>query len=170
MKTLVIYSSVSGYTKQYAKWIAEGLNCEAKDIKAVDVTTLNEYDCIIFGGCIYASKIRDLKLIKDNLSSLKKVIVFSTGLLADEKSVESFKTSNFDESMLKRISYYHLLGGVDLKKLNFVSRTILSIVGKSIGSKNGEKVDFSNPIFLGSKEAIFPIIEEVKVYEKSLVK
>lgn len=33
MKILVTYKSKTGFTKKYAKWIAEELNCETKDTK-----------------------------------------------------------------------------------------------------------------------------------------
>ena len=32
---LVVYKSVTGFTKQYAEWIAEKLNCSAVELKKV---------------------------------------------------------------------------------------------------------------------------------------
>ena len=33
MRRMVVYQSKTGFTGQYAMWIANGLNCEAVDIK-----------------------------------------------------------------------------------------------------------------------------------------
>ena len=54
MKTLVIYKSKYGSTKQYAEWIAEELDCEAVDAKSVKPLDLEKYDIVP----IYISKER----------------------------------------------------------------------------------------------------------------
>jgi len=47
---LVTYKSVTGFTKQYAKWIAEELDCTMMEWKDVSAKTMSEYDTVIFGG------------------------------------------------------------------------------------------------------------------------
>ena len=54
MRQIVIYQSSTGFTKQYAKWIAERLQCEAKDIKQIKKNEISEYDRIVYGGWILA--------------------------------------------------------------------------------------------------------------------
>ena len=57
MKILVTYKSKTGFTKKYAKWIAEELNCEKKDIKNVTSKDIAKYDLVIHGGWIFGGVI-----------------------------------------------------------------------------------------------------------------
>ena len=58
---LVVYKSVTGFTKQYAEWIAEKLNCSAVELKKVSAETMSEYKTIIFGGRFHAGFVDGLK-------------------------------------------------------------------------------------------------------------
>ncbi len=68
--TIVLYSSISGYTKKYAKWIAEELKAEIYDIRQKKIEKLSNYDLIIFGGSLHASGINGVETIKEKLHSL----------------------------------------------------------------------------------------------------
>ena len=35
MKSIVVYTSKTGFTKKYAQWIAEDLGCEAKGLNEI---------------------------------------------------------------------------------------------------------------------------------------
>ena len=61
---LVVYKSVTGFTKQYAEWIAEKLNCSAVELKKVSAETMSEYKTIIFGGRFHAGFVDGLKNAK----------------------------------------------------------------------------------------------------------
>lgn len=86
-KSIVIYTSKRGSTKQYAEWIAEDLGCEAlrlDDALKRDIN-LYEYGCIIYGGWIRGSGIVDFdkfgRLLDEEL--MKRLIVYGVGV-ADE--------------------------------------------------------------------------------------
>ena len=73
-KSIVIYTSKRGSTRQYAEWIAEDLGCKAlplSDAKGID---LHEYDCVIYGGWIRGSGIVDFdkfaKMLDDEIKCL----------------------------------------------------------------------------------------------------
>jgi hypothetical protein len=72
MKTIVIYKSKTGYTKQYAQWIAEELSADILPADKVSFQKLAEYDCIIFGGRLYAVGIDGLSLIKKNFDCVRR--------------------------------------------------------------------------------------------------
>ena len=60
MKSLIIYSSQTGFTKKYAEWLAESLECEAVDFDKVKTMTDEQfasYDTLIYGGWANAGKI-----------------------------------------------------------------------------------------------------------------
>ncbi|MBR0085477.1 MAG: hypothetical protein IJL97_02895 [Lachnospiraceae bacterium] len=84
-KSIVIYTSKRGSTKQYAEWIAEDLECRALPLSDAAGINLYEYDCIIYGGWIRGSGIVDFdkfaRMLDDEL--MHRLIVFGVGF-ADE--------------------------------------------------------------------------------------
>jgi hypothetical protein len=46
MNTIVLYKSISGFTKKYAEWIAEELNADLYPIADVNQNTFSRYDTI----------------------------------------------------------------------------------------------------------------------------
>jgi len=55
-KTVVIYESKYGYTRRYAKWIAEELSCPVYERKRFRPQDFSRYQVIIYGGGLYARK------------------------------------------------------------------------------------------------------------------
>ena len=86
-KSIVIYTSKRGSTKQYAEWIAEDLGCRAVPLDDVlkEGMDLHGYGCVIYGGWIRGSGIVDFdrfaKLLDGDI--MKRLIVYGTGF-ADE--------------------------------------------------------------------------------------
>lgn len=86
-KSIVIYTSKRGSTKQYAEWIAEDLGCRAVPLDDVlkEGIDLHDYGCVVYGGWIRGSGIVDFdkfaKLLDEDV--MKRLIVYGTGF-ADE--------------------------------------------------------------------------------------
>lgn len=140
MDTIVIYKSKYGSTMQYAKWIAEELDCkclDAKDIKAEDLT---EYDNIVYGGGLYAEIINGVSLITKNTDLLKdkKIAIFSTGITPldcrdyyDKMVIEK----NFKNGLPENIKVFNFLGKMVLSELSLVHRTALKTLKKIMSNK-----------------------------------
>ena len=47
MKTIVIYTSQTGFTKRYAEWIAEATGADCFELSAAKKKDLTTYDCIL---------------------------------------------------------------------------------------------------------------------------
>ena len=78
MKRIVIYESGTGFTAQYAAWIAEELQCESVALKNAKSVNPAEYDQIIFGGWMCAGKVTGYdKFVKMNA---KNVILYAVGM------------------------------------------------------------------------------------------
>ena len=77
MKSIVIYKSSTGFTKQYAERIAEEMGIKAVDINKVSTINIADYESVIFGGWIMAGNISGLDKIKQ--LKPKKLIVFAVG-------------------------------------------------------------------------------------------
>lgn len=134
MKTIVVYKSKYGYTKKYAEWIAEALQCDIKE--NAKLGDLAGYDRIICGGGVYAGMLSAAKLVTKNIGKLsgKELILFAVGANSGE---DKEKTALFWNRILtgeqqKRIGHFWLRGGFDFGKLNRVDRFIMNLLKKHL--------------------------------------
>lgn len=140
MKAAVIYSSKTGFTKKYADWIANALSVEAYDLttlKNLDQVLENK-EVLIYGGGLYAIGINGLKEILGGgrAHSLKKIIVFTTGLSHDSAEVrkEIFE-NNLKDYAKENISLYYFRGGFDYSRLGFVDKVLMRLLKLKISMK-----------------------------------
>ena len=84
-KSIVIYTSKRGSTRQYAEWIAEELGCKATALSDAKDINLYDYDCIVYGGWIRGSGIVDFDKFSKRLDDelMERLIVYGVGM-ADE--------------------------------------------------------------------------------------
>lgn len=130
MKRLVVYQSSTGFTKQYADWMAKELGCEAKPIKKVTISEVKEQDVIVFGGWIFGSMVMGLNKIRK--MSPSKLVVFGVGLTQAGEEVETLIRN---QNHLEATPFFYLQGGFRPEKLGFLKRMMLSLVRKSVAKK-----------------------------------
>lgn len=131
MKTLVSYKSKTGFTKKYAEWIAKELSADLIDASEVTASMLSDYDCVIYGGGLYAVGINGIKLIKQNLDQLqgKKVIVFATGMSPLRQAViQEVMDKNFTPEQQDLIRFFYFRGGFDYRKLNPLDKLLMNLL------------------------------------------
>ena len=89
LRTVVVYRSISGFTKKYAEWIGNDLSADIYDIREIDIDRFLDYDLIIFGGSLHAIDIKGVKFIKENLGRLseKKIVIFAVGASPSRENV-----------------------------------------------------------------------------------
>lgn len=133
METIVIYQSSTGFTKQYAQWIAEELGCNVLDMKSVSKESINQYEHIIFGGWIMGNMISGLnKIIKMNP---KKLTVFAVGSTPASEEVEkAIRTQNH----LEETPFFYFEGGFHFEKLSFPVKMMLKMMKKSVAKKENK--------------------------------
>jgi len=175
----VVYQSKYGSTEKYAKWIAETLNCDLFNRIAVKADELRPYDTIIYGGGLYAGGVSGIDFIVKNFHhfSDKNIVLFTCGLADTSNPINTdhIKMSLrklFTPEMEKQIKVFHLRGGIDYSKLNFMHKSMMGMLHKSLMKKNpdtlsdedkemletyGKKVDFTDRL------AIAPIISYVQI-------
>lgn len=146
MKTAVIYQSSTGFTKQYAQWIASDLNCEAVDMKKMSVNDMKQCDCIICGGWVMGNKIMGLdKIMKLNP---KQLVVFAVGSMPDS---ERIRNAIREQNQLGDTPFFYMEGGFHFDKLNLITRTMLKMMKKSISKKTDKtEQDIYMEKFLGT--------------------
>ena len=171
MNTIVVYKSKYGSTREYARWIAEELHCDAVDAKEMSIDKLSEYDVIVYGGGLYAETINGVSLITKNIDKLKdkKIAIYSTGITPlecreyyDKLVIER----NFKTHIPENVKVFNFLGKMVIDELSIVHRTAIKGLKKIMGNKENptemEKLlielcdadgDFSN------KEDIYPLVK-----------
>ena len=164
MKKIVIYQSSTGFTKQYAEWISDELECEAVSLKNVTKTQVADAELVIFGGWIMGGMISGLdKMRKMNPTEL---FVFAVGSIPEDiVDINFIKETNH----LGNEELYYMTGGFKFEKLNILIKGMLKGLKKSVAKKEnktpqeqfmaealGTSFDYTD------KKYILPLINEVK--------
>ena len=174
MKSIVLYRSKYGSTKNYAQWIADELSCQAIDAKGFDVELLKDYDTIIYGGGLYAEIIGGVSLITKNIDKLsgKKLVVFTTGLTPTnlrEYYDGIVLEKNFKGDTKDKVKIFNFPGKMVYKELSLVHRTAIKTL-QTIMSKKENPTDMEKMLVhlcdidadLSDKNLITELVEYVK--------
>ncbi|KAB3533450.1 hypothetical protein F8154_10635 [Alkaliphilus pronyensis] len=179
MKTIVIYKSKTGFTKMYAEWIGEELNCDISSYENFPLSTIAEYDCVIYGSRVHAGKVDGIKEIKELFVGCitTKLVVFATGgtPLEAKDVINKIWQRVFSEKELKTIPHFYMQSGLNYKKMSFGDRTIMKTLAKILGRKKiknsaetGCEKAIANSYDISSRKYIVPLVEFVKEQAKIL--
>ena len=184
MKTLIIYSSQTGFTERYASWLKETLDAECISIKNAKSVDLSSYDKIVYGGWCCAGSINGLnsfigklaKVKEDIVANNKKIAIFGCGASPIENpevkdALE--KISNLIETKLSKkfdnLGIFYCPGGFNYEKMNMGSKIAMKMFIKMLESnKNKTEKDevmikmISSSYDISDKRHIEPILEFVK--------
>jgi menaquinone-dependent protoporphyrinogen IX oxidase len=173
MKTIVIYTSTTGFTKKYAEWIAQDLGADLVEARGVHPETFSGYDTVIYGGSLHAVGIRGIKALKRNFPRLdgKRIIVFATGATPARVDVpEEVINANFTSEERARIKFFYLRGGFDYSKLGLIDKILMNLLKLKIkGNKerapdeNGMLAAYSQPVDFTKKANIRDLVVYAKV-------
>ena len=138
--SIVLYKSAYGFTKKYAEWIAEKLQCDCVEISTFDFN--KDYKTIIFGGGLYAGKINGIKTLIKNYDKIKdkELIVFTVGV-ADVNDAENVKNivssarKQIPEEMFFKIKLFHFRGGMDYGKMSFIHQCMMWFMKTMLSKK-----------------------------------
>ncbi len=154
MSTVVIYNSKTGFTKQYAKEIAEETGAELLTLADAQKKTLDGYDTIVFGSWTMAGQIVKLDWFKSNMAKWagKKLIVFSTGATpTDSPDIEKNLNNAFSEAERENISVFYCQSGIRYEQMSLVHKLIMKMVKQT------------NSFDATDKKYIEPIVDMIKV-------
>ena len=103
MKTLVIYTSQTGFTKRYAEWISEELNADIYNLKDVKKKTndfFEAYEAIIYAGWCMAGMVVKVKWFFERAAywKNKKLSIVAVGASPnDNPEVDEFLNNLFTD-------------------------------------------------------------------------
>ena len=173
MNGIIIYKSKYGTTKKYAEWLSEETGFECIDASKVKIADLNDYDTIVFGGSVYASKIligdfaeKCMKTIFD-----KKVIMFCVGSLmqSSENTKKLKETLNKEE--FQNVPLFYCRGAINVNKMGFFDRFLCKTLIKLASKKDAKFRDDIESLLVeagfnnndwSDKKYLNPIIREIK--------
>lgn len=181
-KVAVVYKSLYGTTRTYAKWISDKLHADIFEAYNVSHQTLNNYEIIIFAGALYASKLTVYKSFKKFYKKLEKFenkkiycVIVGNGNTKYKELYEDAINKNFTNNEKENITFYFLRGVIDFSKLKIHHALMMLMLRKILSSKNtqteddkiflenyGKKIDYLN------KNSISDLVSDIKNYLKEL--
>lgn len=146
-RIVVVYKSVTGFTEQYARWIAEALACDIKEISKVNEAILAQYDTVIYGGGLYAGGVSGMKKLIKLYPAIsdKELILFTCGLANTElpeniEHIEKEISKAITGDMYAHMKQFHLRGGIDYSKLSLNHRMMMWMVCRMVKKKGYENL------------------------------
>lgn len=171
MKTIVIYHSVTGFTKRYAQWIAEAAEADCMAYSEAKNADLKDYDAIVFGGWAVAGSISKLGWFRKRIPKWegKKLAVFCVGASPIENpEIEATLPKNFSEDELKVVRWFYCPGGLNYEKMPMTSRAMMKMFVKALQARK-EKTEadkeqirmLSSSYDISDRKYIEPILDHL---------
>lgn len=141
MKTLIIYTSQTGFTKKYAGWIAERVNAdllELKEAQKKEVDFFEGYDAIVYGGWAMAGTVFKSKWFFDKASGWKdkRLAIFCVGGSHNENpDVEVMLKRLLTDDQKQYIAAFYCQGGFCYEKMNTASKLAMKMFVGSLKKK-----------------------------------
>ena len=143
MKKVIVYNSKTGFTKKYAEWMAEELQCDTRPFQK-DMESLKEYELVVFGGGIMAGKVNGLDQFRNKMDVKKqKLIVFATGATSQDLTdvTEQFKKNNLNDDEQKRVPFYYFEGGINYNNMSMVSKFFMKMLLSMLRNKKNRTAE-----------------------------
>ncbi len=170
MKIAIIYTSQTGFTKQYAQWLSEEVKGECFTVTEAEKTDFSEYDAIVFGGWCFAGTIKKLDWFKGKMAQWadKKKAVFAVGASpAENPELDEGLRKNFTDEEWRQMWVFYCPGGLCYEKMNPVSKVMMKMFVKMLAKKKSEKEQMMAEMLgksydISDKKYVLPIAEYIK--------
>lgn len=172
MKTLVVYTSQTGFTKKYAEWLGERMKADVLDLKDAQKKNtgfFDDYQAIVYGGWAVAGKLSKSKWYLGKAPSWKdkKLAVFCVGGSPNESPETKVALDNMlNDEQKKFIKAFYCQGGINYEKMSAGNRlTLKMFVGalkkkKNLSEKERTMVEMISSTYdISDKKYIEPIVE-----------
>lgn len=145
MKTLVVYTSQTGFTRRYAEWVAERMRADIFDLKDVqkkDMEYFKGYDAIVYAGWCMAGKVVKMNWFLDKASGLKEkklAVIAVGGSPIDNPDVDVSMKNLMTDEQRQYIKAFYCQGGINYEKMKFGSRLAMKAFVKVLKNSKDEK-------------------------------
>ena len=141
MKTLIIYTSQTGFTKKYAQWLAEKTNgevLELKEAKKKDEAFFDEYQAIAYGGWAVAEKVAQVDWFLGKVSGWKekRLAIFVVGAnVSDSPMTQKMLDGVLTAEQKSYVKIFYCQGGLCYEKLNLPNRLAMKAFASMLKKK-----------------------------------
>ena len=145
MKTLIVYTSQTGFTKKYAQWMAESLGADVLELKEAqkkDAAFFDAYDAIIYAAWVMVASIVKVKWFlgkAEGWKNKKLAIVAVGGSPNDNPDVDVMLGQLLTDEQKQYIKAFYCQGGFDYDKMNGPSRFAMKLFKNSLKKSKDEK-------------------------------
>jgi len=142
MKSIILYGSQYGTTKNYAQKLSELTGIEA--VSHDKAGGLSSYGRVLYLGGLYAGGVKGLKRTAGLLPPGRELWVITVGLadVADPANIGNIRSSlkkQLPAPLYENARFFHLRGGIDYAKLSPKHRAMMWLLYKSIQKTPAEK-------------------------------
>ena len=133
MKTLIIFQTKYGSTRQYAEWIQTDLKADLENVNNADKIDFSKYDRIIFGSLFYMGKIKIKPFIVKHWDKIKnkKLVLYSvSGRKEDDPNVQVDYKKNFDLKYRRKMKYFNVQGRITYKDFTLIDQFLVKLARK----------------------------------------
>ena len=141
MKTLIIYTSQTGFTKKYSEWLAQKTGGDLMDLKEAqkkDDIFFAGYEAIVYGGWVMAASVVKIKWFLNKAASWKgkKLAVFCVGGSPnDNPDIEGMLKNMMTDEQREYIKAFYCQGGFNYERMNAPSRLAMKMFVSALKKK-----------------------------------
>lgn len=168
-KVLIVYKSITGFTREYAEMIAQETGGTLMESKKVTAKTMSDFDTVIYGSRIHAGTVDGLKNAKTLFgeSRAAQFVVFATGATPNDAKdvIEEMWQRNFSPAEMSEIPHFYMQGGLRYEKMALIDKMMMKAFGAMMRKKKDKseyEKQFEEAIAgsydISSKEYIKPLI------------
>ena len=134
MSTVVVFSSQTGFTKRYAEWIAEELECEAVSLDDDPRFDAEGFDVVVLGGWLHAGGLVGKRWLARAREAHPdaRFVAFAVGAtppewsdMVDEAMAREFPSPDFDD-----MEVFYLRGGFAYERLSMPNKLAMKLFFK----------------------------------------
>lgn len=144
MKSIVVYHSKYGSTREYAEWIGAETGAEVVGLKEAKGKDLSGYDAVAFGGPFYAGRLKIAEYVLRVAPGLagKRLAFFAvTARPAGDAGIMTDYERAVPEELRKRMRFFALPGRVRFSVMNVFERGVMKMMkAKEMDRVNREEI------------------------------
>lgn len=145
MKTLIIYSSATGFTAKYARWLAERIQADVLPVHEAEKKSdvyFKPYDALVYGGWALAGSIHKSNWFLDHLEQWKdkRLAIFCVGAspLEDNEEVNEFLENALSPEQKRYAKVFYCPGGLNYERMGLGYRLMMRAFAAVMKRKHPE--------------------------------
>lgn len=141
MKTIIIYTSKTGFTEKYANWLSGRLDAilmTFDEAKKINDTVFDEADAIIYGGWVMAGKVVGVEWFTQKIDNWKgkRLAVFAVGGCPnDAPDIEENLKNILSDEQRKYAKAFYCQGGMNYDRMKLPSKLAMKAFASMVSKK-----------------------------------